>query len=61
MTSPQPGMTRIVAGVSNGPRRKRTVEIGVASTMSLNNDAGAAPAAGTAAELRLRYGATSLS
>lgn len=69
--NPTPGTTRIVAGESARPKRRRTVEIGVAvglalligagaavaSTVSRTNDAGAAPAAGTApaAELRLGY------
>jgi NitT/TauT family transport system substrate-binding protein len=69
--NPTPGTTRIVAGESAKPKRRRTVEIGVAvglalligagaavaSTVSRTNDAGAAPAAGTApaAELRLGY------
>src|SRR6476661_6146742 len=64
------GTTRIVAGETAKPRRKRTVEIGVAvglalligagaavaSTVSRTNDAAAAPAAaGPATELRLGY------
>ena len=69
--NPTPGTTRIVAGEPAKPKRRRTVEIGVAvglalligagaavaSTVSRTNDAGAAPAAGTApaAELRLGY------
>ena len=68
---PTPGTTRIVAGEPARPRRRRAVEIGaavglalligagaaVASTVSRNNDAGTAPAAGTspAAELKLGY------
>src|SRR6478672_3035817 len=69
--NPTPGTTRIVAGESAKPKRKRTTEIAVAvglalligagaavaSTASRTNDAAAAPAAGTspAAELRLGY------
>ena len=69
--NPTPGTTRIVAGETARPKRKRTVEIAiavglalligagaaVASTVSRNNDAAAAPAVGTApaAELRLGY------
>jgi NitT/TauT family transport system substrate-binding protein len=69
--SPTPGTTRIVAGAPAKPRRRRTVEIGVAvglalligtgaavaSTVSRNHDAGTAPGAGTspAAELKLGY------
>ncbi|QDW30688.1 ABC transporter substrate-binding protein [Arthrobacter sp. KBS0702] len=68
---PTPGTTRIVAGESARPKRKRTTEIAVAvglalligagaavaSTTSRNNDGAAAPAAGTspATELRLGY------
>ncbi len=68
---PTPGTTRIVAGETAKPTRKRTVEISVAvglalligagaavaSTVSGNNDAAAAPASGTtaAAELKLGY------
>ncbi|MBT2552725.1 ABC transporter substrate-binding protein [Arthrobacter sp. ISL-5] len=71
MTSPQPGMTRIVAGESNKPRRKRAVEVLVAlglvlliaagavaaSTISRNSEAQAAgaPSATPAAELKLGY------
>jgi NitT/TauT family transport system substrate-binding protein len=71
MTSPQPGMTRIVAGESNKPRRKRAVEVlvalglvlliaagaVVASTLSRNTEAQAAgaPSATPAAELKLGY------
>ncbi|NUU30577.1 ABC transporter substrate-binding protein [Arthrobacter sp. C9C5] len=68
--NPTPGTTRIVAGESAKPKRKRTVEIGVAvglalligagaavaSTVSRTNEAGAAPAAGTAPATELRLG-----
>ncbi|WLQ07032.1 ABC transporter substrate-binding protein [Arthrobacter oryzae] len=70
MTSPQPGMIRIVAGESNKPKRKRAVEVlvalglvlliaagaVVASTLSRDSTAqAAAPAPTPAAELRLGY------
>ncbi|MBT2536928.1 ABC transporter substrate-binding protein [Arthrobacter sp. ISL-69] len=68
MTSPQPGMTRIVAGESNKPKRKRAVEVlvalglvlliaagaVVASTLSRNTEAQAA-APTPAAELKLGF------
>ncbi|MDQ0079578.1 ABC transporter substrate-binding protein [Arthrobacter oryzae] len=68
MTSPQPGMTRIVAGESNKPKRKRAVEVlvalglvlliaagaVVASTLSRNTEAQAAAPA-PAEELKLGY------
>ncbi|WP_235347458.1 ABC transporter substrate-binding protein [Arthrobacter sp. SPG23] len=68
MTSPQPGMTRIVAGESRNPQRKRAVEVlvalglvlliaagaVVASTLSRNPSAEAA-APTPAAELKLGY------
>lgn len=67
---PQPGTTRIVAGESARPTRKRTLEISlaaglvlligagaaVASTASRGNEAAAAPAAASpATELKLGY------
>ncbi|MEK0155939.1 ABC transporter substrate-binding protein [Arthrobacter oryzae] len=70
MTSPQPGMIRIVAGESNKPKRKRAVEVlvalglvlliaagaVVASTLSRDPSAqAAAPAPTPAAELKLGY------
>ncbi|CAN7486997.1 ABC transporter substrate-binding protein [Arthrobacter sp. LjRoot14] len=70
MTSPQPGMIRIVAGESNNPKRKRAVEVlvalglvlliaagaVVASTLSRDSAAqAAAPAPTPAAELKLGY------
>ncbi|WP_454699128.1 ABC transporter substrate-binding protein [Arthrobacter humicola] len=70
MTSPQPGMIRIVAGESNNPKRKRAVEVlvalglvlliaagaVVASTLSRDSSAqAAAPAPTPAAELKLGY------
>src|SRR6476619_1303494 len=71
-TGTQPGTTRIVAGETGKPKRKRTLEIAlaaglvlligagaaVASSVSRNNEAAAAPAAADtapAAELRLGY------
>ncbi|MFF1382290.1 ABC transporter substrate-binding protein [Arthrobacter sp. NPDC058288] len=68
MTSPQPGMTRIVAGESNKPKHKRAVEVlvalglvlliaagaVVASTLSRDTPAQAAAPA-PAAELKLGY------
>lgn len=69
MTSSKPGMTRIVAGESAVPRRKRAIEaalaIGlvlliavgavVASSVSRNTDAEAAPPPSPAEELKLGY------
>jgi NitT/TauT family transport system substrate-binding protein len=69
MTSSKPGMIRIVAGESAAPQRKRAIEaflaIGlvlliaagavVASTISRNTEAQAAPAPTAAAELKLGY------
>lgn len=69
---PTPGTTRIVAGETAKPKRKRTLEISVAAALALligagaavastvprDNDAEAAPAAGTtaaAAQLKLGY------
>ncbi|ABK04496.1 NLPA lipoprotein [Arthrobacter sp. FB24] len=68
MTSPQPGMIRIVAGESNNPKRKRAVEVlvalglvlliaagaVVASTLSRDSSAQAAAPA-PAAELKLGF------
>ena len=67
---PTPGTTRIVAGETAKPKRKRTLEISVAaglalligagaavaSTVSRANDAEAAPAAGTTAATQLKLG-----
>ncbi len=69
MTSSKPGMIRIVAGESAAPQRKRAIEaflaIGlvlliafgavVASSISRNTDAQAAPAPTAADELKLGY------
>lgn len=69
MTSSKPGMIRIVAGESAAPQRKRAIEaflaIGlvlliafgavVASTISRNTEAQAAPAPTAADELKLGY------
>ncbi|WP_247042065.1 ABC transporter substrate-binding protein [Arthrobacter rhizosphaerae] len=67
MTSPQPGMKRIVAGQSNKPQRSRAVEIALAIGLVLLIAAGAAvssmsnaqsdapPKATDAAELKLGY------
>lgn len=68
MTSPQPGMKRIVAGESNKPQRSRAVEIalaiglalligaGAAVSSAVSNAQSAAPApASDATELKLGY------
>ncbi|WP_461164729.1 ABC transporter substrate-binding protein [Arthrobacter sp. R4-81] len=68
MTSPQPGMKRIVAGQSNKPQRSRAVEIalaiglvlligaGAAVSSAMSNAQSAAPApASDAQELKLGY------
>ncbi|MGX9900093.1 ABC transporter substrate-binding protein [Arthrobacter sp. SA17] len=68
MTSPQPGMKRIVAGESNKPQRSRAVEIalaiglvlligaGAAVSSAMSNAQSAAPAPATdATELKLGY------
>ena len=68
MTSPQPGMKRIVAGESNKPQRSRAVEIalaiglvlligaGAAVSSAMSNAQSAAPApASDAKELKLGY------
>lgn len=68
-TGTQPGTTRIVAGETAKPRRRRTLEIGlavglvlligagaaVASAVSRNNESQPAPATSAAAELKLGY------